>query len=108
MAMMYKIEYISTFHTDILSVLEFLAEYPKKAARIFAKIDGILGNLGEMPEMHPIYQDMPAFRFVAIEDYLVFCKVNKQNGIIEVHRLIYGRMDIPAHIEEDRSSDCRR
>ena len=33
MAMKYKIEYISTFHTDVLNVMEFLAEYPNKAAR---------------------------------------------------------------------------
>jgi plasmid stabilization system protein ParE len=79
--------------------MEFLIEYPVKAARIFAKIDRALGNLRKMPEMYPVYQDVPAFRFITVEDYLVFYKVEKQNKIIEIHRLIYGRMDIPKQME---------
>lgn len=98
--MKYKIEYISTFHADVLSVVEFLEEYPSKAALIFAKIDIILINLGDMPEMYPVYQDAPAFRFITVEDYLVFYKVRKRGRTVEIHRLLYGRMDIPAHIQE--------
>jgi addiction module RelE/StbE family toxin len=98
--MQHKIEYISTFHTDVLSVVEFLAEYPGKASRIFAKIDKILWNLREMPEMYPAYQDMPSFRFIVVEDYLVFYKVKKQDKTVEIHRLLYGHMDIPAHMQE--------
>jgi plasmid stabilization system protein ParE len=100
MAMKYKIEYISTFHADVLSVNEVLAEYPSKAFRIFAKIDKVLWNLIEMPEMYPVYQDVPSFRFIVVEDYLVFYKVKKPGRIVEIHRLLYGRMDIPAHIQE--------
>jgi plasmid stabilization system protein ParE len=98
--MKHKIEYISTFHADVLSVNGVLAEYPSKASRIFAKIDKALRNLTEMPEMYPVYQDIPSFRFIATEDYLVFYKVKKQDGIVEIHRLLYGRVDIPAHIQE--------
>ncbi len=98
--MKYRIEYLSTFHADVLAVTAFLAEHPKKAARIFEKTDRIFAGLGEMPEMYPIYQDVPAFRFIVIEDYLLFYKVKKQNGIIEIHRLINGHMDIPAYVRE--------
>ena len=96
--MKYKIEYISTFHTDILAVAEFLVEYPKKAARIFAKTDQLLKPLGKMPEMYPIYPDVPSYRFIVVEDYLVLYKVKKQDKLVEVHRLIYGRMNIPAQL----------
>jgi plasmid stabilization system protein ParE len=78
--------------------VEFLTEYPTKAARIFAKIDRAIGNLGEMPEMYPVYQDLPAFRFITAEDYLVFYKVEKQSKIIEIHCLVYGRTDIQKHM----------
>jgi len=96
--MKYDVEYISTFNTDILSAIEFLEEYPTKAARIFAKIDKALMLLAETPEMHAVYSDVPSFRYIVIEDYLVFYKVKKLNRIIEVHRLIYGRMDIPVKL----------
>ena len=98
--MSYKIEYISTFYTDIQSVLDFLAEYPGKAARIFAKADKSISNLEEMPEMYPVYVDIPSFRFIVVEDYLVFYKFIQESGIVEVHRLLYGRMDIPEHMQE--------
>ena len=96
--MSYKIEYIASFYMDVQLVMEFLSEYPGKARRIFARTDKILRDLGEMPEMYPIYQEMPSFRFIVIEDYLVFYKVKKEEKLIEVHRLLYGRIDIPAKL----------
>ena len=93
--MTYKLEYISTFHMDVLQVIENLEEHPQKAKRIFSRIDKILSSLVTMPEMYPIYEDFSVFRKITIEDYLVFYIIDKQNGIIEVHRLLYGKMDIP-------------
>ncbi|MCL2055712.1 MAG: type II toxin-antitoxin system RelE/ParE family toxin [Oscillospiraceae bacterium] len=98
--MSFKIEYISTFYCDVLSVTDFLAEYPNKAARIFAKADKSIGNLKNMPEMYPVYVDFPSFRYIVVEDYLIFYKFIKQSGIVEIHRLLYGRMDIPEHMHE--------
>ncbi|MDR2132494.1 MAG: type II toxin-antitoxin system RelE/ParE family toxin [Clostridiales Family XIII bacterium] len=104
--MSHKIEYISTFYADVLNVAEFLAEYPDKASRIFAKIDKALQNLREMPEMYAVYPEIPSFRFIVTEDCLVFYKFKKPGGIVEVHRLIHGRMDIPAHIRTGRPPYC--
>ena len=98
--MKYRIEYISTFQADLLSVADFLAEYPSKASRIFAKLDKTLGHLSEMPEMYPIYQAAPNFHFIVVEDFLVFYKVKNQDRIVEIHRLLYGRKDIPMHIQD--------
>ena len=100
MATQYRIEYISTFHADVLNIIDFLADYPSKATRVFAKIDKFLKPLEIMPEMYPIYQDVPAFRYIVVEDYLVLYKAKKQEKLIEVHRLLYGRMDIPAYLHE--------
>ena len=98
--MSYKIEYISTFYSDVRSVVDFLAEHPSKAARIFAKADESISNLEEMPEMYPVYTDVPIFRFIVVEDYLVFYKFIQESEIVEVHRILYGRMDIPEYMQE--------
>jgi len=79
-------------------IVEHLAEYPQMAARIFAKADKLLRNLEDMPEIYPVYQDVPTFRFIVVEDYLIFYKVNHRDRIVEVHRMLYGRMDIPKHL----------
>ena len=47
-----KIEYISTFRSDVMSIVESLEEYPHKASRIFSQLDKSVANLSEMPEMH--------------------------------------------------------
>ena len=96
--MKYKIEYISAFHTDVLSIEEYMTEYPGKAKRIFNKIDKALMNLEDMQEMYPVYHLMPDYRYINIEDYLVLYKVMKLIGVVEVHRLFLGGMDIPAHM----------
>ncbi|MCL2058761.1 MAG: type II toxin-antitoxin system RelE/ParE family toxin, partial [Oscillospiraceae bacterium] len=95
-----KIEYISTFLFDVQTVAYFLREYPSKAARIFTKADKSIGNLKKMPEMYPVYMDVPSFRFIVVEDYLVFYRFIKESGIVEIHRLLYGQMDIPEYIQK--------
>ena len=87
--MMYRLEYISSFHLDVLRVVENLEEHPQKAKRLFSKIDKILISLVTMPEMYPVYEDFPIFRKITVEDYAVYYIVNKRDGIIEIHRLLY-------------------
>jgi len=96
-----KLEYISTFYSDIASVSDYLEDYPQKAKRLFGKLDIKLNNLVDNPELYPIYKDYPEFRRIVIEDYLVFYSIDKQAEIIEVHRLIAGKMDIPIQLIEN-------
>ena len=96
--MTYRLEYISTFHTDVLNVVGNLEEYPKKANRLFTKLDKILNNLINMPELYPVYEEFPVFRKIVIEDYIAFYTINERDKLIEVHRLLYDRMDIPEQL----------
>ena len=94
-----KIEYISTFRGDLLSVVEFLEEYPSKASRIFSKLDKSIANLREMPEMYPVYPYALSYRFIVVEDYLAFYKFKEREELVEIHRLLPGSMDIPSHLQ---------
>ena len=95
-----RLEYISTFYTDIAAVASSLEEYPQKAKRIFEKMDRKISNLTDNPKMYPVYEDFPDFRRIVVEDYLIFYAVNEQASIIEVHRLLYGKMDVPSHLND--------
>jgi len=96
-----RLEYISTFYADIANVESYLKEYPQKAKRIFEETDKKLSNLINNPKLYPVYEDFPVFRRIVVEDYLVFYIINERANIIEVHRLIYGKMDVPKQL-----SDC--
>jgi len=96
--MTYNLEYIPTFYTDVLQVINNLEEYPQKSKRVFSKLDKILNNLVDMPEMYPVYEDLPIFRKITVEDYLAFYIINKQDRHIEVHRLLHGKTNIPEQL----------
>jgi plasmid stabilization system protein ParE len=100
MVMKYRIDYITTFSADVSTVIANLEENPQKAKRIFEKLDRSLGKTVGMPEMYPIYEDFPIFRRIVIEEYLVFYTINKRDRIIEVHRIIYGRIDIKQQLTD--------
>jgi plasmid stabilization system protein ParE len=95
---MNRVEYISTFYEDVVQVVHGLEDYPEKAARVFAKLDKVLLNLAVMPEMFPIYDDFPIFRKIVIEDYLVFYTFDRMSGLIEIHRLLYGGVDLSKYL----------
>ena len=78
--MICKIEYLSSFYSDVELIEIFLSDYPKKAERIFQKADKSIGYLTEMPEMYPIYPDFPLFRFIVVEDYIVFYRFIEENN----------------------------
>jgi len=99
----HRLTYISTFHEDVAKLVITLDESPKKATRIFNKLDKILANLVLMPEMFPIYDDFPVFRKITIEDYLIFYTYDRISGLIEVHRLLYGGMDLPKVLDNQRT-----
>ena len=101
MGMNCNIEYLSSFYSDLESITNFLSDYPKKAERVFQKADKSIGYLKEMPEMYPIYPDIPLFRFIVVEDYLVFYRFIEELNLVEIHRMIYGRMDIPVHLSKN-------
>ena len=100
MAMKYKIEYISTFYSDLIDFISFLENFPRKAGRILEKIDKLLIGLAHAPEMYQVYEDLPVFRKISVEDYLIFYKIDEANKVVEIHRLIYGRMDIKSHLQK--------
>jgi len=64
----------------------------------FEDMDRKLSNLIDNPELYPIYEDFPEFRRIVVEDYLVFYTINERTENIEVHRLVYGKMDVPKQL----------
>ena len=92
--MKYKIRYIPSANRDLEAICNFLEDYPQKRVRIFSKIDLALTRLASMPKMFPVYDAAPQFRRIVIEDYLIFYKLNESEELIEIHRILYAKMDL--------------
>ena len=96
--MSYKIKYLPLANQDLADIFDFLAEYPQKRLRIFEKLDKCLTHLLAMPKMYPVYEYAPKFRKITLDDYLVFYRLFEDEQIIEIHRILYGKMDIQKYL----------
>ncbi|MCL2171875.1 MAG: type II toxin-antitoxin system RelE/ParE family toxin [Defluviitaleaceae bacterium] len=92
--MRFKLGYTDSFRADAAQIVFNLREYPKKARRILAKTKKAASLLRLMPHMHPVCRHNPNYRMIVIEDYLAFYSVDEEKGLVEVRRLLYGKMNI--------------
>ena len=89
---------------DLVEIDETLANAPHKAAKFFSSLDKQAFLLKTMPLMYPIYDDVPFYRKMVVLDYLVFYTVNESAETIDIHRIIYARMDIKNRLANDQYS----
>lgn len=96
-SMKYKPIYLPTANLDIARMDKYLSEYPSKAKRIFQEMDKKVTDLETMPHMWPIYTAKPEYRRMILEDYLLFYKIDEDNHMVRIYRILHGKMDIPEH-----------
>jgi len=96
--MKFKVTYLPIFNSDILRITEVLADYPKKAKRIFKEMEKKLLMLEDMPNMWAVYHANPKYRQMILEDHLLFYFVDEDERKIKVYRILYEKMDVLKHI----------
>jgi len=101
--MRYKLEYLPIAEKDIRSAAMYIAEElkaPMAAANLVREIRRKADNLCDMPYMYREYHSEPQnetiYRAMPVKNYIVFYTVHEEVKTIEVHRVLYARMDIGA------------
>jgi len=98
--MKYRVEYLNLAMEDVAEIKSYLSQfYTGTPVRFLNALKQAIENLCEYPFIYVEYveyADNPAYRKLAVLDYLVFYKVFEQEGIVEIHRVLYGRRDIKA------------
>jgi len=98
--MKYKVKYLPVANLDIMEVDEQLSQFPVKAAKFFSLLDKQASNLSDMPKMYPVYDDWAEYRRMVVLDYLVFYIIDETRKVVEIHRIINGRMDVSKQLIE--------
>lgn len=49
--------------------------------------------------MCEVYRLDPAYRRMVVDQYLVFYRVNDENKIVEIHRVLRGAWNLPQYLE---------
>lgn len=96
--MRYRIRFLPLADLDLLEIDANLEKYPVKASRFFETLDKQILRLADMPMIYPVYEDVPAYRKMTVDDYLVFYVVNDETKMIDIHRIINGRMYVAKHL----------
>ena len=98
--MMYKIKYLPLAVQDLNEIARYLSGfYPKTASRVLKELREKITKLGDPPKMCEVYRLDPAYRKMVVDQYLVFYRVNDENKIVEIHRVLRGAWNLPQYLE---------
>ena len=93
--MNYQIRILSTAYSDIAEIIPVLNQVSANwASRFVDELERRFELLETMPKLYVTYTDMPDFRKINIEGFLVFYTVDDTQQTVEIHRIINGKMDI--------------
>ena len=101
--MKYKLEYLPIAERDIRSIAVYIARElnaPVAAANLVREIRKKADNLRDMPYIYREYRGEPqnetVYRAMPVKNYIVFYTVCEDNKTVEIHRVLYARMDVDA------------
>lgn len=97
----YEISYLPVARADISDLMLYIADQlhaPESALRIVDAIDEAVEHLATFPYAYPVYRLVQPlateYRLLPIENYNVFYTVLEDEKIVEVHRVLYAKMDV--------------
>ncbi|ATW26372.1 type II toxin-antitoxin system RelE/ParE family toxin [Candidatus Formimonas warabiya] len=95
---MYEIRYLALARKDLADVTDYIADHlkaPKAAMDLLDALDESISRLGQFAYSCKVYQPIKAlpdeYRLLPVKNYAVFYVVKAQ--VVEIHRIIYSRMD---------------
>lgn len=98
---MYEITYLPIAKQDITDIILYISDWlkaPKAAMDLLDALDHSISLLREFPYAHKIYRPVRTleedYRMLPVKNYAVFYVVREQEKIVEIHRVIYAKMDL--------------
>jgi len=97
---MYKLRYLPLAQQDLEAITDYIADTlkaPKAALDFIDAVEDGINRLREHPYScrvyHPIKPVEPEYRVLVVKNYLVFYVV--LDDTVEIHRVVYGRRNLP-------------
>ena len=97
--MKYKIVYIELARQDVADIKSYLSQfYPSTPIKFLTALKKGAENLRGNPFIYAEHTENTAYRRMPILDYLVFYKIYEAEGVVEIHRVLYGMRDIKNYL----------
>ena len=102
---MYVIRYLPLARKDLTDITNYIADHlkaPKAAMDLVDSLDESISKLEQFPYSCKVYQPIKAlndeYRMLPVKNYAVFYVVKTQ--VVEIHRVVYSRMDLNQIIKD--------
>ncbi len=96
---LYNLRYLPLAKLDLFEIDAYLSKHSLSKAKSFIEeLNNKCKALQLMPFMYPYYRDSPIYRVMIVMEYLVFYIADEKLSQIDIHRIIYGGMDISKQI----------
>ncbi|MGV8168404.1 MAG: type II toxin-antitoxin system RelE/ParE family toxin [Alkaliphilus sp.] len=102
---MYRLSYLPLARQDIFEIVLYVSEHlknEKAATELVDRLDKSVARLKQFPFSCKIFQASMSleeeYRSLLVKNYMVFYVV--RGDIVEIHRVIYSKMDIVSVIKE--------
>jgi len=93
--------YLPLSEKDIRNIAMYIADElhaPLAAVNLLREVRRKANNLKDMPYIYREYRGEPhnetIYRAMPVKNYLVFYTICEENKMIEIHRVLYARMDV--------------
>lgn len=98
---MYDIQYLPVAKRDMEEILLYILNVlkaPKAAMELLDDIERSILRLREHPYSCRVYEPVKRlgteYRVLTVKNYLVFYTVLEEINTVEIHRVVYGKMDL--------------
>lgn len=98
---MYEIIYLLIAKQDITDIILYISDQliaPKAAMDLLDALEHSVSLLRDFPYAHKLYRPIKLlgedFRMFVVKNYAVFYVVREAEKIVEVHRVIYAKLDL--------------
>ena len=99
--MAYNVKLLNLAENDIDDICRYLSQfYPGTPGKNLDTLDESFKNVSINPYMYPKYEYNKEYRKIVVDDYLVFYKIEKENNLVKVFRILHGKRNISTIIEK--------
>ena len=99
--MMYEIRYLPLARKDLTDITSYIVDHlkaPRAAMDLLNELDKSISRPERFPYSCRVYQSIREleneYRLLPVKNYLVFYVVKETEMVVEIHRVVYARMDL--------------
>ena len=99
--MAYDVKLLGLAENDIDEICKYLSQFytgtPEKFLDVLEKD---FENISFNPYMYPKYEYNKEYHKIVTDDYLVFYKIDAENNLVRVFRILHGKQNIGTILEK--------